>query len=69
MQTQPTSAEWLLKDPRTRKWMQQCAGCQRWGSRHDAPSDFFGRAHLEKYFEALKVDERGICEQCRTVLS
>jgi len=59
----------LLKDPRGRKWMLQCAGCRRWGYRHDAPAKFFNRAHLEKYFEPLKLDERGLCEQCQTALS
>jgi hypothetical protein len=38
---------------------------RRWGYRHDAPSKFFGRSQMEQYFEELKLDEDGLCEQCR----
>jgi len=55
-----------MRDPRTRKWMVQCASCKRWGYRDDAPPRFFGRAHMEKHFEKMKLDERGVCEQCRS---
>jgi len=57
--------DWHLSDPRTRKWMVQCAACKRWGYRHDAPPKFFGRSHLVKHFEEMKLDERGLCDQCR----
>jgi hypothetical protein len=57
---------WHLTDPRTRKWMLQCAGCGRWGNRQDAPEAFFGRAHLERHFEPMNLDEQGLCEQCRS---
>jgi len=60
------TANWLLNDPRTRKWMIQCLGCRPWGYQHDAPKKFFGRAHLERYFEPMNLDGRGLCEQCRT---
>jgi hypothetical protein len=69
LRPQFSDPEELLKDPRCRKWMLQCSGCRRWGYRHDAPATFFGRAHLEEYFEPLKLDERGLCEQCQTALS
>jgi hypothetical protein len=45
--------------------MVQCAVCKTWGYRQDAPAKFFGRAHLRRHFEELKLDERGVCEQCR----
>jgi hypothetical protein len=59
---------WHLKDPRTRKWMVQCNACRRWGYRHGAPAKFFGQVHMEKYFEELKLDERGLSERCRDAL-
>jgi hypothetical protein len=56
--------EWYLADPRTRKWMIQCAICSRWGYRSDAPTEFFGRSQLEHYFDAINpADPR--CGQCR----
>jgi len=58
-------SKWYLRDPRTRKWMVQCVTCKRWGYRHDSPPEFFGRSSLERYFEALTLDERGICSHCR----
>jgi hypothetical protein len=64
MKNEAHDPKWHLQDPRTRKWMVQCAVCKTWGYRQDAPSKFFGRAHLERYFEAMKLDERGICERC-----
>lgn len=57
--------DWYLSDPRTRKWMVQCAACKRWGYRHDAPPKFFGRSHLVKHFEEMKLDECGLCDECR----
>jgi len=69
MKKQHHDPEWLLKDPRIRKWLVQCAACQRWGYPHNAPVRFFGRANLEDaHFEALKLDERGLCEQCRAAV-
>jgi hypothetical protein len=58
-------SEWHLRDPRTRKWMVQCTVCKTWGYRQDAPAKFFGRADLQRHFEELKLDERGVCDQCR----
>jgi rRNA maturation endonuclease Nob1 len=68
MKTPSTNPEWLLKTPRSRKWMLQCAGCRRWGYRHDAPPKFFGRIYLERNFDAFKLDEKGLCEQCSNAL-
>jgi hypothetical protein len=65
MKNQQHDFEWLLRDPRTRKWMVQCVACKRWGYRHDAPPKFFGQIPLERYFEKMKLDERGVCDQCR----
>jgi hypothetical protein len=69
MRPEFSDPERLLKDPRVRKWMKQCTGCRRWGYRHDAPARFFSRSVLEKYFEPLKLDELGRCEQCQTASS
>jgi hypothetical protein len=69
MRPEFSDPERLLNDPRCRKWMLQCAGCLRWGYRYDAPAKFFGRALLEKYFEPLRLDERGLCEHCQTARS
>ena len=58
--------EWHLDDSRTRKWIVQCGACQRIGYRADAPSRFFGRAHLVRHFEALDLDlATGLCQDCR----
>ena len=40
--------------------MVQCAACKRWGYRQDAPPRFFGRDHLVKHFEEMKLDDRHI---------
>jgi len=69
MKTEPTDPEWLFKDPRTRKWMRRCVACQRWGYAADAPAEFFGRAHLEKHFGKLELDDRGLCDLCGHVLT
>ena len=65
MKNETHDAEWYLRDPRTRKWMVQCAVCKQWGYPHNAPPKFFGRAQLERHFEEMKLDERGVCDQCR----
>ena len=65
MKNEEHDAVWYLREPRTRKWMVQCVACNRWGYRPDAPPKFFGRAPLEKHIGEMKLDERGICEQCR----
>lgn len=65
MKQKPRDPGWLLQDPHTRKWMVQCVACKRWGYRDDAPPQFFGQAYLERYFEKMKLDERGVCDQCR----
>jgi hypothetical protein len=57
MQSEVNQAEWHLTDPRTQSV--RCAGCRPWGCRIDAPTRFFGRAPLEKYFENLELDTRG----------
>jgi hypothetical protein len=65
MKNEDKDAEWYLQEPRIRKWMVQCIACNRWGYRHDAPPKFHGRAQLEKHIGEMKLDERGICDQCR----
>jgi hypothetical protein len=64
MKSQAHDPEWQLQHPRTRKWMVRCVACLQWGYRADAPETFFGRPHLVKYFEPMKLAERGVCERC-----
>ena len=56
MKSDVNQAEWQLTDPRTHNV--RCAGCRPWGCCIDALTRFFGRAHLEKYFENLELDTR-----------
>jgi hypothetical protein len=65
MMKEQHNSEWYLRDPRTRKWMVQCIACKRWGYRHDAPPKFFGRSMLERHFEAMTLNERGVCSCCQ----
>ena len=64
----PRNPESYLSDPRSRKWVVRCNGCQRFGFRTDAPAQFFNRAWLETYFEPFDLDERGLCVDCRAAL-
>lgn len=54
-----------LRNPRTRKWMAQCVLCKRWGFRHDAPSQTFGRTPLERHLGEMHLNDRGVCDRCR----
>jgi hypothetical protein len=65
MKREPNDAEWHLDDPRTRKWIVQCAACGTQGYRAGAPEKFFGRDHLVRHFEAIDLDEHGRCASCR----
>jgi hypothetical protein len=67
MKNEQHDSEWYLQDPRIRKWMVQCVACKRWGYRPDAPPKFHGRAQLERHIGEMKLDERGICDQCSVV--
>jgi hypothetical protein len=69
MKKEQNDPEWYLQDRRIRKWMVQCVACRRWGYRPDAPPKFHGRVQLEKYLGELKLDERGLCDQCQTASS
>jgi hypothetical protein len=61
--------DWFLRDPRTRKWMVQCIGCQRVGYRADAPERFFGRKQLVAHLQPLALDSTGLCEECERAQS
>ena len=39
------------------------------GMQHRRPTRFFGRSQLEKYFEDLEPDTRGLCDQCQAATS
>lgn len=64
MRDESKDINWHLNDPRTRKWIVQCCVCNTFGYRHDAPEKFFGRAHLEKHFRPMQLNELGACEDC-----
>jgi hypothetical protein len=59
------SAERLLDDPRSRKWIAQCAACLRIGYRADAKAQFFNRHWLTRYYESLDLAGGGRCQHCR----
>jgi hypothetical protein len=48
MKKQAHDSEGLLRDPRTRKWMVQCAASKTWGYRQNASAKFVGKAHLKR---------------------
>jgi hypothetical protein len=67
-QFDPHDPESYFDDPRSRKWVVRCVGCRRIGYRSEARAEFFNRYWLEWKFEALDLDDRGLCEACRDAL-
>lgn len=64
MRDESKDINWHLNDPRTRKWIVQCSVCNTFGYKHDAPEEFFGKAHLEKHFRPMQLNELDACEDC-----
>ena len=65
MTTQPNDGLLYLHDyPKLRKWINQCAACQRIGHRPDLPDRHVVARTLRRYFPPLPLDEIGLCEQC-----
>lgn len=64
MRDESKDINWHLNDPRTRKWIVKCSVCDTSGFKHDAPEEFFGKAHLEKHFRLMQLNELGACEDC-----
>ena len=59
--------KYLRTFPHLQKWVNQCVVCQRVGIKPETPKEIFpGMAahYLRKYFDYLKVNQFGNCEQC-----
>jgi rRNA maturation endonuclease Nob1 len=63
MRSETRTQEWFLKDPRTRKWIRQCAACGQYGKAPDAPQDI-PKVNFENMFPDMVLDERGFCQYC-----
>lgn len=63
-----SSAELYLETyPRLRKWINQCAVCQRLGYKPEMLEQLekpIARKHLMRYFPAMAVDAASLCESC-----
>ena len=59
--------EWFLSDPRSRKWIVQCVGCQEYGRSPDAPSQNHARYNFEYNFQIMQLNENGLCEVCQSL--
>ena len=69
MKDDPKDIEWHLDNPKTRKWVVQCVICQDVGYKPDVPHQFFGKSHLEKFFQPLNLNEINVCEKCESFLA
>lgn len=63
MRTETKTQGWFLADPRTRKWITQCAACQQYGRKSDTPSNI-PKVGFEQMFPVQDLDELGLCERC-----
>jgi hypothetical protein len=68
MTTQPNDGLlYLDMYPRLRKWMNQCAACQRLGHKPELPESLeksMAAKNLRSYFPEMAIDESGLCEHC-----
>jgi hypothetical protein len=67
MRSETRTQEWFLNDPRTRKWIVQCAGCGLYGRRGDTPSTI-PKVNFETMFPIMNLNDEGICENCGQAL-
>jgi hypothetical protein len=63
MRTETKTQEWFLADPRTRKWIVQCAACGQYGRKPDTP-DNIPKIHFEEMFPVMALNEKGLCPVC-----
>ena len=56
--------EWFLNDPRCRKWIVQCSGCERYGRKPETPATI-PKFRFEEMFPILTLDEQGKCSECQ----
>lgn len=64
--------QYLEMYPELRRWIKQCVACGMTGYLPEMPSRIGGthaNYHIRRLFPRLKVDETGLCEQCRAALS
>jgi hypothetical protein len=60
---------YLQQYPRLKKWINQCAVCQRLGRKAEMPDEIepgVAARNLRRYFTEMSLDAIGRCEQCRT---
>ena len=63
MRTEAKTQEWFLRDPRTRKWIIQCAACGQYGRSPATPASI-PKINFEMMFPPMTLDSRGLGEQC-----
>ncbi len=63
MKTETKTQEWFLRDPRTRKWIRQCAACGQYGRDPGTPDDI-PKINFEDMFPVMELDVRGLCQIC-----
>lgn len=63
MRTETKTQEWFLKDPRTKKWIRQCAACGQYGRDPKTPENV-PKANFENMFPVMNLDDRGLCQFC-----
>jgi hypothetical protein len=63
MRTETKTQEWFLRDPRTRRWIRQCAACGQYGREPETPDDI-PKVNFENMFPVMVLDVRGLCQFC-----
>ena len=63
MRSETRTQDWFLRDPRTRKWIVQCAACSQYGRKPDTP-DSIPKVNFEAMFPVMHLDNVGLCEIC-----
>jgi hypothetical protein len=62
VRTELKTQEWYLADPRTKKWIVQCATCKTYGRKSNTPE--VPKVNFEKNFPVLELDEDSLCPVC-----
>lgn len=63
---------YLQQYPHLETWLNACVGCRSRGHKPELPRNIYphfnvAADNLRSFFEALPVDENGLCEQCSFV--
>ena len=64
MKTETRTLDWFLRDPRCRKWIQQCSACQQYGRKPETP-ETVPKFRFEEMFPIMDLDNEGLCQACR----